>query len=327
MASFMSNPPGQVTLNITSQDQGVSTVQALKCTPLVPPPVDILLISGHLLEVEYSLTLQVLPGYGAEKRRHRQTLFPHFFPQLFLTFLTFSCFFFTFVTFVTLFLKGRSDQPSLIVYVWYIPWSRRYLITIFAEHCFNIHDSRYFQGILDNVSNIDIDIIVSVTFFDGNVDKKRHFNNISIPLLGAYQGYQNISWKRHFTNESIPLSERIMVIKTSLWQDISLTNLYPFWERTMVNKTSLRRSTWELKDALKMSGIVYLNTLFYKECFRYCLNQVMFHKWTMRKSRHEQSSHQLTSTVPTLQIWKANRNRSNMVFLCQKENWLGCSFS
>ena len=37
MESLMSNPPGQVTLNITSQDQGVSTVQALKCTPLVPP--------------------------------------------------------------------------------------------------------------------------------------------------------------------------------------------------------------------------------------------------------------------------------------------------
>ena len=60
MASLMSNPPGQVTL--ISQGQGVYTVQALKCTPLVHPPFDILLISGHLLEVEYSLTLQVLPG-------------------------------------------------------------------------------------------------------------------------------------------------------------------------------------------------------------------------------------------------------------------------
>ena len=85
MASLMSNPPGQVTLNITSQDQGVSTVQALKCTPLVPP-VDILLISGHLLEVEYSLTLQVLPGYGAEKRRHSRALFS----SLFSFFLTYS---------------------------------------------------------------------------------------------------------------------------------------------------------------------------------------------------------------------------------------------
>ena len=42
----------------------------------------------------------------------------------------------------------------------------------------------------------------------------------------------------------------------------------------MVNKTFFKRSTWELKDALKMSGIVYPNTMFYKECFRYCLNQV-----------------------------------------------------
>ena len=147
------------------------------------------------------------------------------FPHLFLTFLTFSYFFhfFTFSCFshflsliVTLFLKESWDLPSLTVNVWYIPWSRRYLITIFAEHCVKIHDSWYFQGILDNVINFDIDIIVSVTFFNESVDKKRHFNNISIPLLGAYQGYQNISWKRHFTNESIPLSERIMVIETSL---------------------------------------------------------------------------------------------------------------
>ena len=94
MASLMSNPPDQVTLNITSQDQGVSTVQALKCTPLVPTPVDILLISGHLLEVEYSLTLQVLPGYGAEKRRRGLTFLtfsspiPHFF-LLFSLFVTY----------------------------------------------------------------------------------------------------------------------------------------------------------------------------------------------------------------------------------------------
>ena len=59
----------------------------------------------------------------------------------------------------------------------------------------------------------------------------------------------------------------------------------------MVNKTFFKRSTWELKDALKMSGIVYPNTMFYKECFRYCLNQVMFHTWTMRKSKSKQVKH------------------------------------
>ena len=127
--------------------------------------------------------------------------------HFFLTFFQFFSFFFHFLSLImTLFLKGRWDQPSLRVDVWYIPWSRRYLITIFAEHCVKIHDSWYFQGILDNVINFDIDIIVSVTFFNESVDKKRHFNNISIPVFWAYQCYQNISWKRHFTNESIPLS-------------------------------------------------------------------------------------------------------------------------
>ena len=199
--------------------------------PSCSPPVDILLISGHLLEVEYSLTLQVLPGKGAEKRRHSRALFSSLFSffltysslsSLFLTFFTFftfSCFSHFLSLIVTLFLKESWDLPSLTVNVWYIPWSRRYLITIFAEHCVKIHDSWYFQGILDNVINFDIDIIVSVTFFNESVDKKRHFNNISIPL-----------------------SERIKVIKTSLERDISLTNLYPFRSVSWLSKHLFNRT-------------------------------------------------------------------------------------
>ena len=74
MGSLMFNPAGQVTLIITSQEQVVSAVAGIKCTP----PVYILLTSRHLLEVEHSLTLQVSPGYGEEKRlpsRHRNAYF------------------------------------------------------------------------------------------------------------------------------------------------------------------------------------------------------------------------------------------------------------
>ena len=60
-----------------------------------------------------------------------------------------------------MFPKDRWDLLSLIVDVWNITWSRRYLITIFAEHCVKIHDSWYFPGILDHVSNIDIDIDIN----------------------------------------------------------------------------------------------------------------------------------------------------------------------
>ena len=222
MASLMSNPPGQVTL--ISQGQGVYTVQALKCTPLVPPCwyiIDIRAFAGSWIQFDIASLTWVR---SREEETQPSTFFLTFliFPHLFLTFLTFSYFFhfFTFSCFshflsliVTLFLKESWDLPSLTVNVWYIPWSRRYLITIFAEHCVKIHDSWYFQGILDNVINFDIDIIVSVTFFNESVDKKRHFNNISIPL-----------------------SERIKVIKTSLERDISLTNLYPFRSVSWLSK-------------------------------------------------------------------------------------------
>ena len=179
------------------------------------PPVDIFLISRHFLKVDYSLTLKISPGYGAKKRRHCRALFSHFS----LTFFTFFSLFlvFHFLSLImTLFLKGRWDQPSLRVDVWYIPWWRMYLITIFAEHCVKIHDSWYFQGILDHVKNIDIDIKVSLTFLNESVDKR----DILITYL-------------------YPCSERINVIKTSLERDISLTNLYPFQERIMVIETSL----------------------------------------------------------------------------------------
>ena len=144
-----------------------------------------------------------------------------FLSLFFFTFFHFFSFFSLFITYydpgsLTLFLKGRWDQPSLRVDVWYIPWWRMYLITIFAEHCVKIHDSWYFQGILDHVKNIDIDIKVSLTFLNESVDKR----DISITYI-------------------YPCSERINVIKTSLERDISLTNLYPFQERIMVIETSL----------------------------------------------------------------------------------------
>ena len=66
MSSLLFNPTGQVMLIITSQEQAISAVAGIKYTP----PVYISLISRHLLEVKHSLTLQVLPGYGEEKRRH-----------------------------------------------------------------------------------------------------------------------------------------------------------------------------------------------------------------------------------------------------------------
>ena len=101
------NPAVQVTLIITSQEQVVSALTAIKCSPLV----DIFLISRHFLEVDYSLTLKISPGYRAEKRRRCQALFSHF-SHFFLPFLTFflpflslfsafSYFFLTFFTFVT----------------------------------------------------------------------------------------------------------------------------------------------------------------------------------------------------------------------------------
>lgn len=229
MASLMSNPPGQVTL--ISQGQGVYTVQALKCTPLVPP----LLIYYWYQGICWKLnTVWHCKSYLGKEQRRGDTaehFFPHFshfsspiphFPHFFLLFslfFTFSCFSHFLSLIVTLFLKESWDLPSLTVNVWYIPWSRRYLITIFAEHCVKIHDSWYFQGILDNVINFDIDIIVSVTFFNESVDKKRHFNNISIPL-----------------------SERIKVIKTSLERDISLTNLYPFRSVSWLSKHLFNRT-------------------------------------------------------------------------------------
>ena len=135
----------------------------------------------------------------------------HFFLTFLSLFLHFFSFFSLFITYYDPVSQG-SLRPTLpqswcmIHSMYYIPWWRMYLITIFAEHCVKIHDSWYFQGILDHVKNIDIDIKVSVTFLNESVDKKRHFNNISIPVFWAYQCYQNISWKRHFTNESIPLS-------------------------------------------------------------------------------------------------------------------------
>ena len=143
----------------------------------------------------------------------------HFFLTFLSLFFTFSlsCFFHFLSLIMTLFLKGRWDQPSLRVDVWYIPWWRMYLITIFAEHCVKIHDSWYFQGILDHVKNIDIDIKVSVTFLNESVDKR----DILITYL-------------------YPCSERINVIKTSLERDISLTNLYPF-----------RSVSWLLKHLFK----------------------------------------------------------------------------
>ena len=52
-------------LIITNQEQVVSAVAGLKCTP----PVYTLLISRHLLEVDHSFTLQLSPGYGREKRK------------------------------------------------------------------------------------------------------------------------------------------------------------------------------------------------------------------------------------------------------------------
>ena len=52
-------------LIITNQEQVVSAVAGLKCTP----PVYTLLISCHLLEVDHSFTLQLSPGYGREKRK------------------------------------------------------------------------------------------------------------------------------------------------------------------------------------------------------------------------------------------------------------------
>ena len=52
-------------LIITNQEQVVSAVAGLKCTPSVYT----LLISCHLLEVDHSFTLQLSPGYGREKRK------------------------------------------------------------------------------------------------------------------------------------------------------------------------------------------------------------------------------------------------------------------
>ena len=107
------------------------------------------LISRHLLEVECSLTLQVSPGYGEE-----ETLASMSSPPSAATKIPSYCD-------LLMFPKDRWDLLSLIVDVWNITWSRRYLITIFAEHCVKIHDSWYFPGILDHVSNIDIDIDIN----------------------------------------------------------------------------------------------------------------------------------------------------------------------
>ena len=77
----------------------------------------------------------------------------------------------------------------------------------------------------------------------------------------------------------------------------------------MVNKTFFKRSTWELKDALKMSGIVYPNTMFYKECFIHCLNQVT-ELWEIvgmnspHTNSHPQSPHfRFEKQIETGQTW------------------------
>ena len=64
---LMFNPPGQVPLIITGQEEGFSAVAGIKYTP----PVYLLLISRHLLEVKMGLTLQVSPGYEEEKTRNQ----------------------------------------------------------------------------------------------------------------------------------------------------------------------------------------------------------------------------------------------------------------
>ena len=105
------NPTGQVTLIVTSQEQVVSALTAIKCSPLV----DIFLISRHFLEVDYSLTLKISPGYRAEKRRRCQALFF----SLFTLFSPFSHFFlpfhhfFTFVTYCDTVSQGTL-RPTLL---------------------------------------------------------------------------------------------------------------------------------------------------------------------------------------------------------------------
>ena len=113
---------------------------------------------------------------------HFSSPIPHFphFSYFFSLFFTFSCFSHFLSLIVTLFLKESWDLPSLTVNVWYIPWSRRYLTTIIAEH------TRF--------------LILSGHPWSWKCWQKRHLDNISIPVFWVYQGYQNISWKRHFTD-------------------------------------------------------------------------------------------------------------------------------
>ena len=94
------NPPGQVTL--ISQGQGVYTVQALKCTPLVPPCwyiIDIRAFAGSWIQFDIASLTWVR---SREEETQPSTFFLTFliFPHLFLTFLTFSYFFHFFSLFL-----------------------------------------------------------------------------------------------------------------------------------------------------------------------------------------------------------------------------------
>ena len=152
----MFNPAGQVKLIIINQERVISAVAGIKCTPVAGiecTPVYIIDIEAFAIWYrgicwKLNVVWHCKSHLGMEKRRRWPPCRP---PPSTATKIPSYCD-------LLMFPKDRWDLLSLIVDVWNITWSRRYLITIFAEHCVKIHDSWYFQGILDHVSNIDIDI-------------------------------------------------------------------------------------------------------------------------------------------------------------------------
>merc|ERR1712090_39753 len=90
-----------------------------------------------------------------------------------------------------------------------------------------------------------------------------------------------------------------MVIETSLLKDITLTNLYPFWERIKVNTTSFKCFTWAAQGCPEnvRNRVSEHNVL---QRMLLDMFHVMFHSSTMRKSRYERPSPQLTSPVSTV---------------------------
>ena len=175
----MFNPAGQVKLIIISQERVISAVAGIKCTPVAgikctpftgikcTPIAGIKCTPVHIIDIrafagwyrgicwKLNVVWHCKSHLGMEKRRRWP---PSRSPPSAATKIPSSCD-------LLMFPKDRWDLLSLIVDVWNITWSRRYLITIFAEHCVKIHDSWYFPGILDHVSNIDIDIDIDTDKF------------------------------------------------------------------------------------------------------------------------------------------------------------------